>query len=151
MHRVVSWACMLVLFPAGLCADDIYLKGGGKMSGASCRRRDPGGDRHRFGQIGVAMSSVDRIEKKRSPLDDYHDRAKALGGGDMNGWLDLARWRRVRGWATQAREAYQRVLAIDPENAEANAAIGKGQGRRALDDGRGELSRAWLREFEANG
>lgn len=90
------------------------------------------------GEIGVSMANVARIEKKRSALDDYHDRANALAPDDMNGWLDLARWASAQGLGTQARQAYQRVLAIDPVNAEANTAMGK-----VLVDGR------WMTEEES--
>lgn len=128
MHRGASWMWLIVLLPAVLRADDIYLKGGGKISGRILSQTetqleiDIG-----FGQVGVPMSSVARIEKKRSTLDDYHDRAKALARDDLNGWLDLARWASTHGLGTQAREAYRMVLAIDPDNAEANAAMGKVQ------------------------
>ena len=128
MHRGLPWAWLFLLLPAMLHADDIYLKSGGKMSGRILSQTetlveiDVG-----VGQVGVPMSSVARIEKRRSPLDDYDDRAKALRADDLNGWLDLARWASSQGLSTQARLAYQKVLAIDPNNAEANTAMGKVQ------------------------
>jgi hypothetical protein len=128
MHRGVLWAWLLVLLPALLHADDIYLKSGGKMSGRILSQTetmveiDVG-----VGEVGVPMSSIARIDKKRSTLDDYHDRANVLGADDMKGWLELARWASSQALGTQARQAYQRVLAMDPENAEANTAMGKVQ------------------------
>jgi hypothetical protein len=40
------------------------------------------------------------------------------------GWLRLATWAQSRELATQAREAYERVLAADPLNADAHLALG---------------------------
>jgi len=139
MSRTVCCAWLFLLVPAALHADAVYLKSGGKMSGRILSQTetqvmiDVG-----VGEIGVPMANVIRIEKKRSALDDYHDRAKALAPDDMKGWLDLARWASTQGLGTQARRAYERVLAIDPANAEANTAMGK-----VLVDGR------WMTEEES--
>ena len=43
----------------------------------------------------------------------------------MGGWLALARWAERRDLLTQAREAYEHVVAVDPENAAANTALGR--------------------------
>jgi hypothetical protein len=54
----------------------------------------------------------------------YRARAAALAPRDVAGWLDLAAWARSHAMATQAREAYDVVLATDPENASAHVGLG---------------------------
>jgi hypothetical protein len=109
-------------------ADDIYLKSGGRISGRilsqteSLVEVDVGA-----GQVGVPTSAIVRIEKKRSPLDDYDERARALRQDDVTGWLELGRWAKSQGLGTQSRQAYQTVLAVDPDNADANVAVGRVQ------------------------
>lgn len=71
------------------------------------------------------MSSVERIEEGRTPLDDYDEKVAALAPDDRDGWLGLARWASSAGLGTQARRAYTRVLELDPDNAEANRASGR--------------------------
>jgi hypothetical protein len=120
-------------------ADEVYLKGGGQLSGKIASRTattievDVGA-----GRIGVPASSVLRIEEGRSPLHEFEERAGGLAASDVEGWLALGDWARAKGLGTQAREAYSRALAASPSDARANAALGNVQV-----DGR------WLSENEA--
>jgi hypothetical protein len=128
MRRCAALACVLTLLPALLHADDVILKGGGKVSGRILSRTatsvevDVGA-----GTVTVPMSSVVRIDARRSVLDDYHERAEQLAAKDGQGWLQLAKWASSQGLGTQARMAYERVLAVDPGNAEANQGLGRVQ------------------------
>jgi hypothetical protein len=111
--------------PALLFADDVVLKGGGKFSGRIVEQTDTMvsidiGD----GVVGVAMSRVDRIVKGRSPLDDYDHKAAQLGPNDIKGWKDLGRWAAHEGLSAQSRTAYQKVLSLAPDDAEAREALG---------------------------
>jgi hypothetical protein len=116
---------LLFLLPAVLFADEVYLKGAGTISGriveqtATMVTVDIGG-----GVMGVQMSNVDHIVKARTALDDYDERASRLGPQDVNGWRELGRWATQQGLNTQERQAYQKVLAIAPNDAEANEALG---------------------------
>jgi hypothetical protein len=120
-------------------ADEVYLKGGGRLSGkivsqtATTIEVDVGA-----GKIGVPASSVLRVEKGRSPLHEYEDRAGALAAGDVEGWLALGDWAKAQGLSTQAREAHNRALAASPSDPRANAAVGKVQ-----------LDGRWVSEDEA--
>ena len=64
------------LLPAAASADEVFLKGGGQLSGRIVSRTattvevDVGA-----GRIGVPASSVVRIEEGRSPLQEYEERA----------------------------------------------------------------------------
>lgn len=126
MWRGVSFA--LALLSCAASADEVYLKGGGRVSGRILQRTatsvavDVGA-----GTITVPASRVERIEEGRSALDVYYERAGALDPKDREGWAALGRWASDQGLAAQSREAYRRVLAVDPADAAANQALGNVQ------------------------
>jgi hypothetical protein len=115
----------VVLLPAAASADEVFLKGGGQVSGRIVSRSattievDVGA-----GRIGVPASSVLRIEEGRSALQEYEERAGRLAAGDVDGWVALGGWADARGLGTQAREAYHRALAVSPDEPRANEALG---------------------------
>jgi hypothetical protein len=139
MRHAVTIACLLALLPVVAGADDVILKGGGKISGRILSRTDKAVEVDvGAGTITVPMTSVVRIDQKRSALDDYYDRAGQLRADDVAGWLQLGKWASSQGLGTQARTAFENVIAVDPANAEANQALG-----RVLMDGR------WMSQEES--
>jgi hypothetical protein len=134
-----AWIAGSLLFICGSRADVVYLKGAGKLEGRIVERTETSIEVDiGAGTMTVPMSRVERVEEGRSPLDDYRDRAAALDAADTEGWLELARWASVEGLRTQSRQAYERVLAVDPQNAEANRSLG-----------RVELEGRWVSEEES--
>ena len=136
--RTLILGLAAVLLPLPASADEVYLKGGGQVSGRIVSRTatlieiDVGA-----GRIGVTPASVLRIEEGRSPLHEYEDRASRLGPGDVEGWLALGDWARTLGLGSQATAAYNRALSAAPGDPRANAALG-----RVVIDGR------WVSEDE---
>ena len=129
---------LLILMPGLLFADEVYLKGGAKFTGRIVEQTDTMvtidiGD----GVVGVTMSRVERIVKGSSALDEYDQHARNLRPDDIQSWRNLGRWALGQGLSAQSRQAYQTVLAIDPNDAEARQALGF-----VLIDGR------WLTEEE---
>jgi len=132
------------LVAAGLSAatvspDEIFLRGGGRVSGVVVERTSQAivvetGP----GRVTLSMALVEKVVEGRSALEAHHERAAALEPGDVEGWAALARWAAVRDLLTQSREAWQRVLAADPSHPEANAALG-----------RVEVDGTWMGEAEA--
>ncbi|HET8946736.1 MAG TPA: hypothetical protein VFQ07_07115 [Candidatus Polarisedimenticolia bacterium] len=121
----VATAAVLLLAPSLLRADEVLLKGGAKFSGRIESQTDTMitiniGD----GVVGVPMARVDKVVRGRSPLDEYDERAKALTAQDADGWRTLGRWASHAGLSAQAREAYQKVLLVAPDDAEARGALG---------------------------
>ena len=118
-------------------ADEVFLKGGGRLSGRVVSRSaekvevDVGA-----GRIAVPASSVLRIEAGTSALQEYEDKAGRLAPGDVEGWIALAGWAESKGLGTQASEAYHRALAASPDDPRANAALGnvKMDGRWVSED-----------------
>jgi hypothetical protein len=116
---------IIVLAAAPALADDIYLRGGGQITGQIIDQTedsvtvDIGG-----GTITAKMSSVVKIDKNTSPLQEYRTRASEIPAGDAEAWRELARWANGYSLSSQAREAYREVLKILPDDEEANRATG---------------------------
>jgi hypothetical protein len=116
---------LLLLLPGTAFADQVFLKDAGSITGRIVSQTattvvvDVGG-----GTMGVPMDRVDRIVKGRCALDDYNDRVKKLSPTDIAGWKKLGAWAQQAGLNGQARDAYQRVLKLSPNDPEANEAMG---------------------------
>jgi hypothetical protein len=116
---------IIALAAVPVLADDVYLRGGGQITGQIIEQTDDsvtvdiGG-----GTISARMETVVRIEKNNSPLQDYRARAAKIPAGDAEAWRELARWAKGQALSSQAREAYREVVAILPDDQEANNALG---------------------------
>lgn len=136
MKRILM---VIALFSAPLLADEVHLKGGGSLTGEIVSQTaenitvDIGA-----GRMTVRMSTVVRIDKSASPLQEYRSRAATLATEDVQGWRELARWAANQGLGTQSREAYTHVTALVPDDPEANRGLGLVQ-----QDGR------WMTEEES--
>lgn len=142
-------AFLLALLPAVLSADDIYLKGGGQVTGEIVERSaatvtvDIGA-----GSVKVPMASVVRIATGMSPLQEVRARAAKIRPGDAAGWRDLGNLAASHGLATQSRDAYSRALAIDPADPVANRALGRVEVKgRWMSEEEGYRARGYV-EFE---
>ena len=137
--RLALLLVLLIGVPAASRADVVFLKSGSRLEGRIVERTETSVEIDiGAGSLTMPMSSVDRIEEGRSSLDDFDERARALSADDLDGWLELARWASRAGLGAQSRWAYEHVLEIDPEDPEANRAVG-----RVQVDGR------WMTEDEA--
>ena len=124
MNRIAV-VSLLALTPALVQADSVFLKGGGEIKGEIVERSaDAVVLEVGPGRVSVAMRNVARIVSSTSDVGLYNARAAALAPRDLHGWLDLAAWAQASDLATQAREAYRRVLAVDPRNAAAHIGLG---------------------------
>ena len=115
-----------ILFAAApLCADVIHLRGGGKLTGQILLENgetvsiDIGA-----GMMTVPASNVVNIERTTSPLQEYRERAATVAPNDIDSWRKLARWATEHGLSQQAHEAYSKVQAAYPDDAEATRALG---------------------------
>ncbi len=117
---------LALLVPAGTAvADVIHLKNGGKVEGVILS--DNGAVlkvRTAFGEVTVDKSTVARIEKKATPLEEYEARLKALKADDAEGHYLLALFCRENGFRKQEQDLYRRTLAIDDQHPGANEAVG---------------------------
>jgi hypothetical protein len=116
---------LLMGAPSASRADVVFIKGGGKLEGRIVEQTESSVEVDiGAGSLTFPMSSVERIEEGRSPLDDYDDRTRDLAADDRDGWLELAQWASGVGLGTQSLRAYEHVLTLDPNNPEANRALG---------------------------
>lgn len=136
MNRLIV---LIALAATPVFADDIHLRGGGLITGQIVDQTDDeitvdiGG-----GTITAKKSTVVDIEKNTSPLQEYRERAAKIPTGDAEAWRELARWANGYSLSTQARDAYRKVVAILPDDEEANKALGMVQ-----------LNGAWVTEEES--
>ena len=116
---------VLALVGAPLLGDELFLKGGGRVTGEIVQETetavtvDIGA-----GNMTVQRSSVVRIEKSSSPLQEYRAQAASLAPDDVEGWRALGRWAARQGLTMQAREAFTKVKAVLPDDPEANNVLG---------------------------
>ena len=116
---------MFVLAAAPLLADEVFLKGGGRITGAIVKETetavtvDIGA-----GNMTVQRSAIVRIERNVSPLQKYRAQAESLAPDNVEGWRELGRWAARQGLTKQAREAFTKVKAVLPDDPEANRALG---------------------------
>jgi hypothetical protein len=122
--RTAVAALAATLAVAPVAADEVLLRGGGRLQGVVVERTatsivvETGP-----GRVTLSLSRVEKVIEGRSALDVYRERAGALDTADAAGWATLARWAAARDLATQAREAWARVLRAEPSHPEANAAL----------------------------
>jgi hypothetical protein len=126
--RTPTVALAALLLAGAVAADEVYLKGGGRLSGRILSRTDKSIEVDvGAGRIAVPASSVLRVEEGRSPLHEYEDRAGRIAPGDVEGWVALGDWADAQGLGSQASEAYHRALAAAPDDPRANQALGNVQ------------------------
>ncbi len=110
---------------APLFGDEIFLRGGGKLTGQIANETgetitiDIGA-----GTMSVPKSTVTKVDRGTSPLEEYRSRAATIAANDVEGWRKLAQWATQQGLSAQAQEAYSRVHTALPDDAEANRALG---------------------------
>jgi hypothetical protein len=125
MTRAILATTLLTAAGAWASADEVWLKGGGRIVGEVMERRadavlvDVGP-----GTLTLPMARVDRIVSSSSRLAEFRNRAARLNPQDVQGWLALAAWADQSDLRTQAREAWEHVVSVDPRNSAAHRALG---------------------------
>ncbi len=127
-------AFVLLLWPALLLADVILFKDGTRLEGKVVHEnadsvtvlfvRD-GNE----ATVTYPRNRIDRIipEDKTSHerlVDEYHQRAAAVGTGDVRGWWELATWAGERNLIKEREDALHRLLELDPNHEQARTALG---------------------------
>jgi len=145
----MALAVVAVLSALPAAADEVLLRGGGKITGVIVEKtKDVVVLEAGPGRISVPMSRVLKIVDPGSGIETYRERAAALGPRDVDGWAALARWAAERDLETQSREAWKKVLVADPFHPEANAAVGRAQPDRTWKATEDEYRAQGYEEFE---
>lgn len=106
-------------------ADVVRLKNGTRLEGKVAER--PGEievETADGARVTVSRSQVQRIEKRALPRDLYQQRAARVGANDTQGRYELGLWCLQNGLAADATAAFRRVIELNPEHADARAALG---------------------------
>ena len=115
----------VLLFASAASADVLHLRKGGRLEGilvaenVSSVTIDVG-----MGRVTLPKTSIDRIERKTSALSEFRRRLDAIAPGDVQSYVELARYAIENGMRGEARIAWTRVVSLDPRNAEAHLALG---------------------------
>jgi len=127
-HRTAFIVLSTAVTAAPAVPDEVFLHGDGRVSGVIMKRTESAVSIETApGRLTLSMKRVERIVESRSSVEVFQERAGELGARDVAGWAELARWAADRDLVTPSREAWQRVLAVDPAHPEANEALGRVQ------------------------
>lgn len=124
MRVELSLIAGIVLVGAFARADAVYLQGGHVLEGTATIDGDKVTVELESGRMAFDRSDVLRIEKGTSPLDEVDAREKKLAKDDLPGMLELANYCREHGLTGRERTLLERVLAREPEHAEARRRLG---------------------------
>jgi hypothetical protein len=117
--------CLLLALAIPTRGDEIVLKGGRRLVGEIVERTSTSVSIEMApGRVTLPLSAIDRILSGPSALSAFRQRASRLAPEDAAGWLALGFWARERGLATQATLAFERAVAAQPDNAQAQDALG---------------------------
>ncbi len=124
LHRGIT--LVLLAGVSGAWADTVtvYLKGGGKVTGALEDKGDCYVITHRFGKVRVAKNNVLRIDSERVFQEEFGKRLAQIGADDAEGHFQLGQWAAKQNRRKAAREQYEKAIAIDPNHAGARKALG---------------------------
>ncbi len=132
----------LLVIAASAAADEVELINGDRI--ADCKVSDLG-DSYKIEKNGisrtVAKTDVKSVEYKETREDVYRKRSTALKNDDVKGHLQLGKWCREIGLSNLAVEEFKKVVAVEPDNEDARAALGfkRHEGRWMTED---EINRA---------
>jgi hypothetical protein len=122
--RALSPCLLLLLLPAGY-ADTVVLRNGLELHGAATET-DAEVHLAREGRSPLTFDRalVREIRRGESPAEAFEARARAVDGKDAAAWYRLGLEARQKGLDAQAKDAFERVLSVDPEHRAARRELG---------------------------
>jgi hypothetical protein len=123
--KIAALAGMALATP--VFADTVYLTNGASMEGRARYENGKVVVEQLAGDIIFDESRVEMIDKKRTLLDDYDDKLKALRDNPNSTGADyaaLARFCEENGIKRHIEQTYRMAVAKDPDNAEGRLALG---------------------------
>jgi len=119
MKRVLVFGICSALVGIPAFADDVYLKNGRVFEDVITEVGDNSVRIYlAFGEMSVALDSIERIEQSISSLEGYQSRYQALldePRASAGEWLELSRWARSHGNEHGARQAALEAAARNPQ------------------------------------
>ncbi len=103
-------------------ADEVVLRNGAVFSGVVREDGDRVVVQLDFGSMTFKRIDVRSITRSDDPLKEFNQKLQAAQGAP--GHYDLAMWARDKGLTTKSNEVLKKVIALDPDHAEARKALG---------------------------
>ena len=125
MIRQASALVLLFAIPASAAADEVVLRSGHKIVGIEHEEKDRIVIETGYGTVAFPRDQVVSVTKGRTPLHAWPVRyAEIEKSTNPRDFLQLAAWARENDLPRYVEGLLRRVLELDPENAEARAALG---------------------------
>ncbi|MCK6474779.1 MAG: hypothetical protein L6R28_23920 [Planctomycetes bacterium] len=135
--RRAAWAALaaLVLLAApAVSADIVVLKNGKRLEGRVEEAGDSVVIHLRHGSVKIRRDRIESIVKKKTALDEFHEKAEALearaaaekldGPARAELWFELAAWALEQDLPRSRLDALQQTIAADSDHAQAREALG---------------------------
>jgi hypothetical protein len=123
MLRALLTVCILAVLAAPADADKVHLADGRTLVGVATMDGDDVQIVMEYGAIRVPRSEVASIEVGDTPEAELAKKLAAAPDKDPAALAQIARWAAENKLPRQANEIYNRVLAIEPNNPAARAAL----------------------------
>ncbi len=123
LRRACSLLFVSVALVMGARADILHMKDGRQVEGKILSETSKlVRIKTRLGELEFPASDIERIERKKSPLEEFEERWDAAKTADeffaVGQWADQAKMRK------QARKAMKKAVSLDPGHAGANTWLG---------------------------
>jgi len=119
---VAILAVIGIAWPA--LGDVVHLKSGGSLEGQVVKTDDGVIVRLPVGEVRISNEAIARIEQKATALDEYQKRAAAVKEDDPEAHYQLGLWAQSVGLKPQARDEFEKSVALKPDHAKAHQALG---------------------------
>ena len=114
----------LFLISSFVMADEVKLKDGRILSGQVVRKGSKVYVSDRDAKYVLKGSEIEKIEAKKSFMDEFDKRLAALEDDDSEAIYEFGLWLEENEWATRAQRAYERVIEIDEDHRGARRKLG---------------------------
>lgn len=121
---MIRTAIVILLLPFGASADEVELFDGTVVEGKVLDLGDSIKVTRGGASVTYPKSSVKRVTFKKTREEIYEEKAGALKADDLAGHLELAQWCVEQKLRAAAQAEYKKVIAMDPDHAEARAVLG---------------------------
>ncbi|MDA1138455.1 MAG: DUF1570 domain-containing protein [Planctomycetota bacterium] len=104
--------------------DILHFKDGRKLEGDVKEKDGAINIKTRFGTFNFQKAEIERIEKARTPAQEYKARADELAQDDVAGHSSLASWCKSKKLYKEMKHELELVLQLNPDHPEAREALG---------------------------